>query len=236
LSQFIRLSLPASQTPKIVVSRDSLDEATQDAAAPWSWTATEAASTEAVLLPFLTHLAAARDDVEGMGFCLSAAASNDSVTTPSVEIHQYGFIAGGIVNCLESASGRSPLHVAALNGSIQCTNILLRSGALVHLRDSLGHTALYYVSHSDLGGLSYRIDRYYPRLQAARQGHEKIVDALVQAGANLGGIDFEGGFVALAVKLALRAGDQNSLRIWSKAGVQFPDHDGRSELIERQVK
>jgi lysophospholipase len=147
-----------SQTPKIIISRDSLDEATQDAAAPWSWTATEAASTEAVLFPFLIHLVAARDDVEGMTFCLSAAASNDSVTTPSAEIQQYGYIAGGIVNCLEPASGRSPLHVAALNGSTKCTNILLQSGALVHLRDSLGHTALYYARHSYLPRLGYRID------------------------------------------------------------------------------
>ena len=48
------------------------------------------------------------------------------------------------INSLDPASGRSPLHVAALNGSTKCVNILLKSGASVHLRDSLGHTALYY--------------------------------------------------------------------------------------------
>jgi lysophospholipase len=67
-------------------------------------------------------------------------------------------------------------------------------------------------------------------LQAARQGHEKTVDALVQAGANLGGFDFEGGFVALAVKMALRTGDQNSLRIWAKTGMQFPDRNGQEDF------
>ncbi|KAH9930599.1 asparaginase-domain-containing protein [Fomitopsis serialis] len=55
-------------------------------------------------------------------------------------------IGGGLVNCVEPASRRSPLHSAALNGS---------AGALVHLRDSLGHTPLYY---------------------AARQGHEQVVE------------------------------------------------------------
>jgi len=60
---------------------------------------------------------------------------------------EFGNIAGGVVNCLESASGKSPLHVAAINGNTRSADLLLRSGALVHLRDTLGHTALYYVSH-----------------------------------------------------------------------------------------
>jgi lysophospholipase len=57
-------------------------------------------------------------------------------------------IVGGIVNWINPASGRSPLHVAAINGSTQSVDALLKAGALVHLRDSLGHTALYYVSDS----------------------------------------------------------------------------------------
>jgi lysophospholipase len=119
-----------------------MDEATQDAAKPWSWTAAEAASTEVALVPFLIHLAAARDDVESLKFCIVPPADNDS--------QRYGAVAGGVVNCLDPASGRSPLHVAALNGSIRCADILLESGALVHLRDSLGHTSLYYASGSAL--------------------------------------------------------------------------------------
>jgi lysophospholipase len=140
LSQFVRLSNFAAPTPQITIT--TMDEATQDAAKPWTWTAAEAASTEAALVPFLVHLAAARDDVESLKFCLSP--STDTPTSGGDQ--QYGAIAGGIVNCLDPASGRSPLHVAVLNGSAQCTDILLKSGALVHLRDSLGHTPLYYVS------------------------------------------------------------------------------------------
>jgi lysophospholipase len=59
-------------------------------------------------------------------------------------------------------------------------------------------------------------------LQAARQRHESTVEVLVQAGANLGGLDFEGGFVNLAVKLASRMGDSMALRIWSKSGITVP--------------
>ena len=100
----------------------------EDSPSPWTWTAAEATSTEASLLPFVTHLAIARDDAYGLGFCLRT----DS--------------AGDVVNCLD-VSGRSPLHTAAINNSVKCVGMLLEKGALVHLRDSLGHTPLYYVSH-----------------------------------------------------------------------------------------
>ncbi|KAJ6525687.1 asparaginase-domain-containing protein [Mycena capillaripes] len=191
LSEFVRLSARPAQNPQITVSLPN--GATQDAAASWTSTAAEAASNEAALLPFLIHAAAARNDVEGVKFCLESEARNDSIATPGLSN-----VASGLVNDVgASASGGSPLHAAALNGSAECVNILLHSGALVHLRDTLGHTALYY---------------------AARKGQENIVDVLVQAGASLSGLD--GGIAALAVKTAALNGDQVSLNIWAKAGVR----------------
>lgn len=141
LTQFVRLSSSSSahQIPKITFS-PSVGEDVQDAAALWSGTASEAASTEAALLPLLMHLAAARNDVESLKFCMATAA------TWEAEDIIPASIPGGIINCLEAGSGRSPLHVAALNGNTASVIWLLRSGALVHLRDTLGHTALYYVS------------------------------------------------------------------------------------------
>lgn len=139
LSEFVRLSSRPSQNPQITLSLP--DGATQDAAASWTSTAAEAASNEAALLPFLIHAAAARNDVEGVKFCLESEARNDSIATPGPSN-----VASGLVNDVAaSASGGSPLHAAALNGSADCVKLLLHSGALVHLRDTLGHTALYYV-------------------------------------------------------------------------------------------
>ncbi|KAK2466740.1 hypothetical protein APHAL10511_000998 [Amanita phalloides] len=198
LSQFVRLSRSPSRGPRIVISSELPDSTTQEAAAPWTWTAAEAATAESVLLPFLIHLAAARDDLESLKFCLSAGPEADPSPVPV--IRQYGSIAGGLVNCLEPATGRSPLHVAALNGNIRSVDMLLRSGALVHLRDALGHTALYY---------------------AARQSHEAVVDELVQAGATPGGVDSS--YVEMAINNALLLGDQHSLRIWAKTGATIPD-------------
>lgn len=137
LSEFVRLSARPSQNPQITVSLPN--GATQDAAASWTSTAAEAASTESALLPFLIHTAAARNDSEGIKFCLESEAKN-SISTPGPSN-----VASGLVNTVDSASGGSPLHAATLNGSTECVNILLQSGALVHLRDTLGHTALYYV-------------------------------------------------------------------------------------------
>jgi len=59
-------------------------------------------------------------------------------------------------------------------------------------------------------------------MQAARQGHESVVENLVKVGANLGGSDLEGGFATLAIQSALHAGDQNAIRIWTKAGMKTP--------------
>jgi len=128
-----------------------IGEEAQDAAAPWSRTAAERASTEAVLLPFLIHLAVARDDIEGLEFCLTSGSGSSA--TGMAEGAGEVVVPGGIVNCLDAGSGRSPLHVAVLNGNMKCVEKLLESGALVHLRDALGHTALYYVSFfRDFGG------------------------------------------------------------------------------------
>ncbi|KAI0647560.1 L-asparaginase [Trametes meyenii] len=194
LSQVVRLSTPASaRAPHIVVSgtgSDARDTVADAATAPWSWTAAEAAATESALFPFLVHLAVSRDDGAGVRFCL-AAETEAGAERAGVAV------GGGFANCLDAASGRAPLHVAALHGALASAALLLEAGALVHVRDALGHTPLYY---------------------AARQGHEALVDLLVQAGANLSGADVEGGFVGVAVKKAMRARDEDALRIWKKAG------------------
>lgn len=192
LSHVVRLSSAARhQIPTITVP-DAQDEP-HDAGAPWSWTSAEAATTHYALLSWLVHLAAAADDVDGLCHCLSTDGAQGE--------GNQNMIPGGLVNWLNPASGRSPLHVAAINGSAQCVHALLKAGSLVHLRDSLGHTALYY---------------------AARQGHDEIVSTLVSAGANLSGADFEG-FAPLGVKMALLREDHAALDIWEKAGVPIPD-------------
>ena len=56
------------------------------------------------------------------------------------------------------------------------------------------------------------------QFQAARRGHLAIVDTLRKAGANLGGMDIDAGFVNLEIKQAMFRGDTKALDAWSKAG------------------
>lgn len=187
LSHIVRLSSWESNMPQTVPSITL--NSVEDSPSPWTWTAAEATSTEVSLLPYVAHLSVARDDPHGLEFCFRT----DS--------------AGEIANCLD-VSGRSPLHTAAINNSTKCISVLLEKGALVHLRDTLGHTPLYY---------------------AARLKHRKIVDSLVSAGANLGGSDIEGGFAEAVIQKAIRQGDERAIQVWQKSGISLEGKCVKSE-------
>ena len=230
----IQLTIPNTPTSGPLLGRStSLSRLAKDVTSPWSNTVSETASTEAALLPFLVHLAVVRDDADALRFCFDTSSAVDAtpIGEPAhpifagggVEIPQIfnmslsgRGVTGGIVNVLDPASGRTPLHVAALNGSSKCAMLLLENGALVHLRDSLDHTALYYVS-GQFRALSQLTQVRW--VQAARQGHESIVSHLVQAGAHLGGSDFA--FMRVAVRKALHLGDHATLGVWRQVGVEF---------------
>lgn len=195
LSHVVRLSSRTNNAmptvPPITVS------SAEDSPSPWTWTAAEATFTEASLLPFVTHLAVAKDDPQGLEFCLHTNSCGD------------------VANCLD-VSGRSPLHTAAINNSIKCAGMLLEKGALVHPRDSLGHTALYYVRHSQ-----FPVKWALTLPQAARMKHGGVVDLLVRAGANLGGTDIEGGYAGVAIEKAIRHGDEGAMEVWRKSGISL---------------
>lgn len=151
-------------TPSMTLlgSTVALSKSTREITRPWANTANETASAEAALYPFLVHLAVAKDDVDTLRFCLgiterSGSPSNivqspvDGIDTSADLVptsSNRNLVTGGMANCLDVASGRTPLHVAALNGSVRCAKALLEVGALIHIRDSLDHTALYYVRHN----------------------------------------------------------------------------------------
>ena len=213
LSHMIRIStknFPGAfmrpNVPPITLTLDRPEQnllKTLDVTAEWGSTASETVSTEAALFPFLMHLAAARDDVDGLRFCLDIEASSMSGLNTGKHA-----IAGGMVNCVDPASGRTPLHAAALSGSLRSVNALLEAGALVHMRDALDHTALYYVS-----AVHGRDPLLTAGLQAARQGFEPVVEVLVKAGGHLGGSDF---------RLLGALSDASKQSLWTKAGAEPP--------------
>jgi len=50
-----------------------------------------------------------------------------------------------------------------------------------------------------------------------------IVDLLVSVGANLGGSDVEGGFTDIAIKRALRHGDERAIQVWKRSGISLEE-------------
>jgi 60kDa lysophospholipase len=153
-------SNPASALTQLG-STVAVSKSARETTSSWGNTASETAVAEAALYPFLIHLAVAKDDVDSLRFCLGIPPpSEDQGASPSaygnipISSINRSLVQGGMENCLDAASGRTPLHVAGVNGSVKCTKVLLEAGALVHIRDSLDHTPLYYVRFLSLSGRS----------------------------------------------------------------------------------
>ncbi|CAE6517058.1 unnamed protein product [Rhizoctonia solani] len=189
LSEILRLSQPSN------VSSDSTGTA------PWSATASHANSTELSLLPYLMHLAVARDDPASVANTASHPRHRPPQSahgTPTNEQpHHLGGpnqFAQGAANAPLPGSLHTPLHTAALQGSDRCTRALLEVGALVHVRDALDHTCLFY---------------------AARMRAREVVEMLVKAGAHLGETDRR---VAMGIGIV---GGQEEQEIWKLAGLEM---------------
>ncbi|KAG8679075.1 hypothetical protein FRC09_019277 [Ceratobasidium sp. 395] len=194
LGEIIRLSQPS-----IAVNGPEAAEPDATNTAPWSTTAAHAGATESALIPFLMHLAVSRDDPASV----TAAAlhpqhppntSGISASTPTTE-QSYQF-AQGAPNAPLPVSLHTPLHTAALRGSARCTRALLEVGALVHVRDALDHTCLFY---------------------AARVRAPDVVEMLVGAGAHLGETDKR---IARGILMTGVVG-RDEREVWALAGLEL---------------
>ena len=99
---------------------------------------------------------------------------------------------------------RTGLHVAAINGNLQITAILIKAGAKVDITDKLGNTPLHYAADRnqvevtklllDVGAAPDPVNRngMTPLMIAAGRGDLEIVTALLAKGANPRKTDFTG--------------------------------------------
>jgi lysophospholipase len=197
LSEILRLSQPAG-----VSGVSGSVHVDSSGTAPWSATASHANATELSLLPYLMHLAVARNDPASVSAAASHPRHPSSHSAPSAQgtptteqPHQF---AQGAPNAPLPGSLHTPLHTAALQGSAQCTRALLEVGALVHVRDALDHTCLFY---------------------AARVRAREVVEMLVGAGAHLGETDRR---VARGI-MSVGVGGRGEGEIWKLAGLELDE-------------
>ncbi|KAL7411654.1 asparaginase-domain-containing protein [Mrakia frigida] len=171
-------TLPSSTNPVHPASRT---------VAAWAQPSKSAAILESALLPHLLTSAVKNGDAALLSSLLDEHASPKMGSPGAVSTERNP--ANGI-----NEVGMSLLHVAAIHGKEAVVKVLLERGAMVHVRDLLGHTPLYY---------------------AARQGHDETAKVLREAGAMFAGSDVEGGFVELGKRKKTEdVDDQLSGGIW----------------------
>lgn len=120
----------------------------------------------------------------------------------------FCFLQGGVLNIATTHDGRTPLHVACLEGQLQVIRYLLVKGASPHVIDKHGQTPLH---------------------DAIRSANEDAILLLREFGAHLGPTT-----VDTALKMCSLAADDkvDRLRAWHLAGVDFNvgDYDRRTAL------
>lgn len=113
-----------------------------------------------------------------------------------------------MLNIATNHDGRTPLHVASLEGQLQVIRHLLGKGASPHVIDNHGQTPLH---------------------DAIRSANEEAILLLREFGAHLGPTT-----VDIALKMCSLAADDkvDILRAWHLAGVDFNvgDYDRRTAL------
>lgn len=115
---------------------------------------------------------------------------------------------GGLLSAAISHDGRTPIHVACLEGQLQVIRYLLEKGASPHVFDNHGQTPLH---------------------DAIRSDNEEAILLLREFGAHLGPTT-----VNTALEICSLAADDkvDRLRAWHLAGVDFNvgDYDRRTAL------
>jgi ankyrin repeat protein len=111
---------------------------------------------------------------------------------------------GNNVNEVEEAGQRTGLHTAAINGNIQIVAILIKAGARVDARDTLGNTPLIYAAdhdHLEVAKLFLDVGAQIdaenkngmtPLMVAAKDGEVEMVRTLLAHGANPNKSDYTG--------------------------------------------
>ncbi|BGP38398.1 hypothetical protein JCM10449v2_002330 [Rhodotorula kratochvilovae] len=168
----------------------------QEFAPSWPSTLADEEALKAAVMPYLLAQAAAKPGPL-LGTLLSSLDAAPSA--PLASTSSSALALPSLLNEPAQTTLQTPLHLAALSGSAANVELLLASGASVHVRDAHGHCPLFY---------------------AARQGGPgalAVVRALRAAGARFSETELEAGDVGLEVVKAERAAAPLASEVWVEA-------------------
>ena len=155
----------------------------------------ESVQYQQFLLPWLIATCIQRDDI--------------------ATLHQIQQAETGIHLNILLPSGLTSLHVCAINGSIKCADLLLRSAAeiqtTVNEQDQVGFTALYYA--------------------VLRQDYA-MIDLLIKNGAKLSAT-LKPSEIGMHLCNSTKNNQVERLKAWHQAGANLDqtDYDGRTPLF-----
>ncbi|GAA5998416.1 uncharacterized protein JCM10292_001182 [Rhodotorula paludigena] len=171
--------------------------------ATWPATLADEEALKAAVMPYLLSQAAS----QSTDLLRTLVASLDTPALPPVTSQLTSTSSStlalpSLLNEAAQTTLQTPLHLAVLAGNSPNVDLLLSSGASVHVRDAHGHSPLFYaVRH---GATS---------VDEAR----KMVVSLKAAGAHLGELELETGAVGLEVCKAGKAAEPAIRDLWVEA-------------------
>lgn len=167
----------------------------------------------------------------------------EAVETGDVErVHEV--LAQGADPNNVDGDGTPPLHVAAAAGNAELAGVLLASGAVVDLPESVNgttalHVAARYGHHDTVQTLlvyganvgATTVDGITPLHLAAQAGHSRVIELLLASGADPEQAETAGGRTALHLAAAEGHHDAARLLIWSGADPNRVDGFGITPLM-----
>lgn len=168
----------------------------QEFSASWPSTLADEETLRAAVLPHLLAQAATKPG-ELLHSLLSSVAPPTTASITSTSLSSLAL--PSLLNEPASTTFQTPLHLATLAGILANVELLLASGASVHLRDANGRSPLFYAArHRGPDALA-------------------IVKALRAAGAHFSERELEAGDVGLEVAKAEKAADAGAKEVWLEA-------------------
>ncbi|GAA5835133.1 hypothetical protein JCM9279_007207 [Rhodotorula babjevae] len=168
----------------------------QEFSASWPSTLADEEMLRAAVLPHLLASAATKPG-ELLHSLLSSVAPPTTASITSTSLSSLAL--PSLLNEPASTTFQTPLHLATLAGILPNVELLLASGASVHLRDANGRSPLFYAArHRGPDALA-------------------IVKALRAAGAHFSERELEAGDVGLEVAKAEKAVDDGAREVWLEA-------------------